>query len=175
MSLGYLGQMMVGFIQNNALLITFALLILNIFFLVLVLINMLSKRKVYKRYYNFIAGFEEKNLDYLLGELENRLNILDHRFADLDKISGALRRDLTFAVQQVGVVRFNAFPDVGSDLSFSVALLDNNSSGVVITSIYGREESRIFAKPIAEGTSTYRLTEEEHAALAKAAGRRLAV
>jgi hypothetical protein len=68
-------------------------------------------------------------------------------------------------VQQVGVVRFNAFDNTGSDLSFAVAMLDATDSGFVLSGIYGREESRVYAKPVLKGESTYMLTKEEKQAL----------
>ncbi len=68
----------------------------------------------------------------------------------------------------IGLVRYNAFRDTGSDLSFSLALLDYNLDGVVITSIYGREESRCYGKPVSGGESIHHLSDEERQALAEA-------
>ena len=68
-------------------------------------------------------------------------------------------------IQKLGVVRFNAFDNTGSDLSFSVALLDAADAGFVLSGIYGREESRVYAKPVLKGESTYLLTKEEKQAL----------
>jgi hypothetical protein len=68
----------------------------------------------------------------------------------------------------VAIIRYNAFGETGSDLSFSVAIVDDAQNGVVITSIFGREESRVYAKPLTAGTSTYPLSDEEQAAIRKA-------
>lgn len=163
-------KLVADLLQQNAVIIVASLLVLNIFFLILVLTNLLGKRKIYKRYYNLIADFEESNLDDMLSQLGSRLHLLEQKFADLERVNQILQESFTYAIQHVGVVRYNAFPDMGSDLSFSIALLDQNADGVVITSIYGREESRIFAKPIKNKTSTYRLTEEEIEAIGKATG-----
>ena len=76
-----------------------------------------------------------------------------------------LETDSRTHIQKMGVVRFNAFDNTGSDLSFSVALLDAADAGVVLSGIYGREESRVYAKPVAKGESTYLLTKEEKQAL----------
>ncbi|MCL6631770.1 MAG: DUF4446 family protein [Alicyclobacillus herbarius] len=72
-----------------------------------------------------------------------------------------LRKALQGKISSARLVRFNAFSDVGSDLSFSLALLDDDQNGVVLSSIYGRDESRVYAKPVQHGQSTYPLTEEE--------------
>ena len=64
-------------------------------------------------------------------------------------------------VQKVSIIRYKAFEDVGSDLSFSIALLDENNDGIILTGIYGRNESTTYAKPIDKGISRYDLSEEE--------------
>ncbi|EOC99788.1 hypothetical protein L21TH_2187 [Caldisalinibacter kiritimatiensis] len=75
---------------------------------------------------------------------------------------------LKLSVQKVGIIRYNAFDDMGSDLSFSIALLDENLNGVVISTIFGRNESNTYAKPIIEGKSKYNLSVEELQAIDKA-------
>lgn len=71
-------------------------------------------------------------------------------------------------VQNVSLLRYDAFEDVGGRLSFSCALLDEHGTGVVLTSINGRQETRVYAKPISEGTSTYNLSTEEDEAIRQA-------
>ena len=69
------------------------------------------------------------------------------------------------AVTRMGIVRFSAFDGMGSDLSYAVALLDSHDNGVVLYSIFGRDESRGYAKPVEGGHSSYTLTQEEKEAL----------
>jgi hypothetical protein len=71
-------------------------------------------------------------------------------------------------VRHVALVRYDAFEDVGGRLSFSCALLDDHGTGVVLTSINGRQETRVYAKPVAAGTSTYNLSLEEEEAIRQA-------
>lgn len=99
-----------------------------------------------------------------------------------DQDLAGLRRDLTTvhantehlrelargAVSRVGVVRYDAFGDMGGALSFSAALLDERADGVVISAINGRTETRCYAKPVAGGTSEHNLSREEEAAVAAA-------
>lgn len=82
-----------------------------------------------------------------------------------------VRNTLSKSVQNIGFIRYNAFGDVGSDLSFSVALLDEKLNGVVITNIYGRDDSNVYAKPVINGTSEYKLSVEEEHAIDRAANR----
>lgn len=65
------------------------------------------------------------------------------------------------SIQRVGVIRYNPFKDTGGDQSFAIALLDSENNGVIISSLYSREGSRIYSKPIKQGKSKYPLTEEE--------------
>ena len=86
----------------------------------------------------------------------------------LDTVT-ALQRDLDaaakLALQRVGVVRYNPFQDSGGDQSFALALLDHAGTGIVISSLHGRAETRIFAKQIENGRSTHSLSEEEQQAI----------
>ena len=70
--------------------------------------------------------------------------------------------------RHVGLLRYDAFEDVGGRLSFSCALLDDHADGVVLTSINGRQDTRVYAKPIAEGVSAYNLSNEEEEAIRQA-------
>ena len=71
-------------------------------------------------------------------------------------------------VQRTGLVRYNAFDDMGGQLSFSVALLDAHGTGVVITSINGRQDTRCYAKPVSRAASQHNLTTEEQQAIHQA-------
>ena len=72
-----------------------------------------------------------------------------------------LDNNIDACIQKVGLVRYNAFKDVGSDLSFAIALLDRNNNGVVLNGLFGSDSSNIFAKPIKGGNSKYQLSQEE--------------
>ena len=71
-------------------------------------------------------------------------------------------------VRRMSLLRYDAFEDVGGRLSFSCAMLDDHGTGVVLTSINGRQETRVYAKPITEGTSTHNLSSEEAEAIRQA-------
>ena len=75
------------------------------------------------------------------------------------------RRDLADALRHVSVVRYDAFGDMGGRLSFTVALLDDASDGLVLTSIHGRSESRTYAKGVKSGASEQSLSPEEKQAI----------
>jgi hypothetical protein len=72
------------------------------------------------------------------------------------------------SMQHVSLLRFDAFEDVGGRLSFSCAMLDDHGTGVVLTSINGRQETRVYAKPVTAGASSYNLSTEEAEAIRQA-------
>jgi hypothetical protein len=80
----------------------------------------------------------------------------------------ALKLESSAALRHVAVVRYDAFTDTGGQLSWSMALLDDSGSGVVLTAIQGRNESRTYAKSIASWTSETQLSPEEQDAISHA-------
>jgi hypothetical protein len=107
---------------------------------------------------------EPKNLKEVLDYLES----LDRKIEGVSENLVSFEREMKWSLQKVGTVRFNPFSEVGGDQSFSIALLDGNDTGIVITSLYSREGNRVYAKPIKKGSSKYQLSEEEKKAIEKA-------
>lgn len=81
-----------------------------------------------------------------------------------------LREAVVHSVQHVGMIRFDAFEDMGGELSFAVAMLDAQGAGLVLSSINGRSETRIYAKPVEHGSSKVNLSSEEEEAIRRALG-----
>lgn len=90
------------------------------------------------------------------------------RMTEMEELHEILIRRTERSVQHVGLVRFNPFEDTGSDQSFAIALLDAQHDGVVISSLHGRETTRVFAKPVAAGMSVHQLSNEEASAIRSA-------
>ena len=80
----------------------------------------------------------------------------------------ALEKVARSEVPRIGFVRYNAFSDVGSDLSYALALLSRDGDGVVLSSIYSREDTRTYGKAVAAFKPAQDPSEEELAAIAKA-------
>jgi hypothetical protein len=123
------------------------------------------------QYQRLMRGSTSNNLaDVLDGHLA-RVEAATQLTTSLEARCDQLDAHLDQAIQNIGIVRFNPFSDSGGDQSFSVALLDARGDGLVVTSYFGRAESRIFAKPVTRGQSKYQLTEEEQAAIEQAGDR----
>jgi Protein of unknown function (DUF4446) len=106
---------------------------------------------------------------------EEAVGVLLARIERLEKAARTLHaRDqrqqlqIEAGLRRVALVRYDAFDDVGGRLSFSCALLDEHGTGIVLTSINGRQDTRVYAKPVQSGTSTYNLSLEEEDAIAQA-------
>jgi len=109
--------------------------------------------------------------DVVRGVLDGQGRSMARLEAAIRQLSSEGRRQaglISEAVRHVGLVRYDAFEDVGGRLSFSCALLDDYGSGVVMTSINGRQDTRVYAKPISEGRSSYNLSSEEEDAIRQA-------
>ncbi len=100
-----------------------------------------------------------------VAQLEASLNEATSRLGAVGDVAGAVSRS---AVRGHGVVRFNAFGDLGGNQSWSLALIDARGDGVVITGLYGREETRLYVKHLVDGVSDRELSDEEGAAVAAA-------
>ncbi len=98
-----------------------------------------------------------------LAEISRRLASLDGQVA---QIAGAVPH----FVQGIGVVRYNPFPGMGGNISFSLALVDGQANGVVISVLNDRTGSRVYGKAVEKGTSLHTLSDEEKQALTQALG-----
>lgn len=106
----------------------------------------------------------EDGLRRELGEIGRRVAALEQGMA---QVADALPRSVG-----VGVLRYNPFPDMGGNMSFSVALLDGRANGVVISVLNDRNGSRVYGKPVERGACASPLSDEEQQALALARGSR---
>lgn len=108
--------------------------------------------------FNFFKKSKKpENLDEIISKLEK----IEKRVDQNNQAIQDLQSKLKLTIQKVGITRFNPFKETGGDQSFSVALLDQHNNGILLTSLYSKERNRIFAKPIEEGGSKYKLSEEE--------------
>jgi Protein of unknown function (DUF4446) len=109
--------------------------------------------------------------DSLRGVLEGQaahLQRLEKAMRVLNNADKRQQGQIQGSVRHMALVRYDAFEDVGGRLSFSCAMLDGEGSGVVITSINGRQDTRVYAKPVTGGTSSYNLSTEEEDAIKQA-------
>ncbi|KKT18503.1 MAG: hypothetical protein UW02_C0030G0003 [Candidatus Nomurabacteria bacterium GW2011_GWB1_43_7] len=121
-----------------------------------------------KRLGRFFLGKKGKDLEDTIVTLENDIEKLKKAKEIFEKEIVTINTKLKKSIRGLETVRFNPFPDQGSNQSFAIGMLNEENDGLVISSLYSRERMSIFAKPIKNGKSEYELTAEEKEALTKA-------
>lgn len=115
------------------------------------------------------AGKKHPNLEELLLNQDRSIRALDRDIQELYNISNQINDLALRGMHKFASIRFNPFKDVGGDQSFTIALLNGKNNGVVLTSLYTREGTRVYSKSISGGKSEkYPLTEEEEEVLRQA-------
>ena len=158
---------MEGFLEflksDNFMLINFTFeIVLGIISIVAVVL-LCKLNKEYKNYMKKIGN--GNNISEMLKEYLDDVEVIKNDNREIKAYYTKLDSDISSCIQKVGIVRYNAFRDVGSDLSFAMALLDRYDNGVVLNGIYGSESSNIYAKPIKNKESQYQLSDEEKYAI----------
>lgn len=160
-------QELINFLRtdNYLLILNVLIIVLLIGFIALLVSNMKLKEK-YKKFMKKLGN--GKDLEEDLSNFMYKVDRVEKQNAEIMSFCKNLDEDFSKCIQKVGIVRYSAFKDTGSDLSFAVALLNEENSGVVFNGIYSREMSNIYAKPVEKGNSSYTLSEEEAEAIRKA-------
>lgn len=148
-----------------------AIIIVLLFILVIILFKSISR--VEGRYRKLMRGASGKNLEELIISQLDNIEESNKKSSEALERCDEIRNNMKECVQKVAIMRYKAFEDVGSDLSFSIAILDENNDGVLLTGIYGRQESTTYAKPIDKGISRYDLSEEENHVLTEAVNKKV--
>ena len=102
--------------------------------------------------------------DRLVGSAEQAVKA-NERMREIESTHQVIEQRSRRSLQHIGLVRFNPYEDTGSDQSFAIALLDDQRDGVVLSSLHSRANTRLYAKPVADGSSSHNLSEEETQAI----------
>jgi hypothetical protein len=132
--------------------------------IILFIMNMSNKSKIKKlkaKYNRLMNGLSSTDMEGVIEDCLDKTNSIMAKNREIELQLNNIERNMFYCVQKVGVIRYNAFDNVGSDLSFSVALLDNNDDGLVLSSLYSRDSSSTYAKPVSGGKSKHALSAEE--------------
>lgn len=147
---------------NNSIIVLQLLLIIVFFVLCLVIWQRnRSYRRLVEYYQTLMDSYEAGNIEKILeqvikAEQENRVGL-----EGLDQRLKSIEERLPHLISRVSLLRYKGLPDVGGDLSFSLAVLDEKGCGFLLTGIHGREETRVYAKSITEYASLHQLSAEE--------------
>ncbi|MBE6098896.1 MAG: DUF4446 family protein [Anaerovibrio sp.] len=156
------------FIINNLSYVVATLGILMIVMYLLMINLFYNLNYMKKRYKKMMIGVDGANLERLIIGCVDDAKAVSEENQEIKRNIEDIKALLQQAITKVAVVRFRAFEDMGSDLSYAVAMLDSDNNGVIMSSIFGREDSRSYVKPITAGKSSYPMTDEEEDALKQA-------
>ena len=142
---------------------------ISLLLLVLIIIISIKQSKLNKKYKKFMSGATGENLE---GQILSRFTDIDNLKADSKFLNAELtkvKENLLITYQKVGVVKYDAFKEMGGKLSFVMALLDKNNNGVLLNSVHSsREGCYTYLKEIIKGESFLELSEDEKKALNQA-------
>lgn len=145
------------------------LLIAVVILIVLYIVNTIKLSKIRESYSQFMKKLgNNTNIEDDLRRFISKVEQVEQENKEIQEYANNLNSNMKGCLQKIGIVRYSAFSDVGSDLSFTLAMLDAKDNGVILNGIYSADSSNIYAKPIINGTSTYALSQEEKEALEKA-------
>ena len=160
-------QEIIEFLNSDVYMLILSIVVIVLLLIVILLaVNNSSTKKQYKKFIKKLGN--GNNIEEDLQKFMDKVDKVEAQNSDIINYCKNLDQDISKCIQKVGIVRYSAFKDTGSDLSFTVALLDEKNDGIVFNGIYSREMSNIYAKPVKNGTSTYTLSEEEIQAIDKA-------
>ena len=128
---------------------------------ILVIVNMVQTSKMKKKYKKFMSGKNAKSLEETLVKKLNQIDSL----VEANAANKNVVNNMKFTFQKVGLVKYDAFNEMGGKLSFSLALLNASNDGFVLNAVHSREGCYTYIKEIIDGNSIIVLAEEEQEAL----------
>lgn len=155
---------MESFFHSN----TFFIIIITINFLLLVLyiISNIKLSKLRKNYSDFMSKLGKgDNIDEMLKKYIEQAQEISAENKEIEKYCEKLDNRANKCMQKIGLVRYNAYKDTGSNLSFTLAILNDEDDGIVLNGIYARDSSNIYCKTVEKGSSSYALSKEEEQAI----------
>ncbi len=113
-------------------------------------------------------GMTDSSLQDILAKHFIRVDGLEDRIGHLENDLDVLHNLQLNAVQRIGLIRYDAFDDMGGELSFALALLNEHGDGIVMSTITGRQENRTYTKQVIKGRAAIQSSTEENAAIKQA-------
>lgn len=151
--------------------IIIALIAAILILFILYIINVVQMSKLKKRYRIFMEGKNAKTLEDTIIKRLDQVDMLLEANSENEKNIKKLFANMKHTFQKSGLVKYDAFNELGGKLSFSLALLNETDDGYMLNVVHNRNGCYIYTKEIVKGNSVIMLTEEESEALAIAMGK----
>jgi hypothetical protein len=152
-------------VSDNLALTVGGLALVLLVLLITVIVLAVRLGRALRAYRALVRGAEGGSLGQVLEGHIGRVDEIAHRLDEVNDLQTYLERRTRGALQHIGMVRFNPFEDTGGDQSFAIAVLDDRRDGVVLSSLHGRNYTRVFAKPVENAASRHNLSDEEAQAI----------
>ncbi|WP_138754016.1 DUF4446 family protein [Paenibacillus sinopodophylli] len=150
----------------NAVTVVIALLVIILIIWVAVVGGRLKKLR--KQYTAVMGNTGVTNMEEIIIQLKEGLAEQQQANKQLKAQLVGIQSALPLQKNKIGIVRYNAFAEQGSDLSFSIAIVNDEKDGAIFSGIHSRDNTYVYAKPVEKGESTYPLTPEERKAIIEA-------
>lgn len=146
------------------------LAVLTLVCMIITLVCFTQYRKLYRRYDIFMRGKDAETLEDTILDLLDETAVLQTSDRESRDQLKSLTRQVRASYQNIGIVKYNAFKGMGGNLSFVIALLDDNNSGFILNSVHSREGCYLYMKDVEKGSTDVLLGAEEKEALEMALG-----
>lgn len=163
MSSQIMNQIGLGNIDISYIFIGLIVLILILF--IISIVSLVKQKKLKKRYEAFMLGKDAQSLEKEIVNLFTDISVLKDASSDNAKEIRHIYKRLETAYQKIGIVKYDAFQQMGGKLSFSLVLLNENNDGFVLNSVHSSDGCYSYTKEIKDGTCSISLGEEEQEAL----------
>jgi hypothetical protein len=156
-----------AFLRDNLTLVLALVSILTLLLILLVVALVMRLSRLMRLYRRLTQGTSGGNLEEKLVDYSDQVTEVDRRMQELEATAARLAQNQRKCIQKIGMVRYDAFEDVGGEQSFSMALTDADQNGAVISSVYSRTDIRVYAKSLENGRASRPLSAEEQKALSE--------
>lgn len=154
-----------GLFSVDTLYVLLGMAVIIIVLLIILIVNCCNIKKMKNKYEIFMKGKDAKSLEEVF---EKRFTEIDTLKSDSKKYRSEIKKineELLSTYQKMGMVKYDAFNEMGGKLSFALAMLDKSNNGYVINAMHSREGCYTYIKEIVNGESYIDLGEEEKKAL----------
>ena len=158
-------QAIIDFITANAVSIIVLLSVLLMFALSIAIVALVKVSKLGLMYEKFLGGSSKNTMEAILLDYYSQAKSIDERYSGLQKDLKKIEMDMESCLQKVAIVRYNPFKETGGNLCYALAMLNKKNDGILINSIFSRDGSYNYGKPIVDGKSEFNLSAEEQEAL----------
>jgi hypothetical protein len=156
------------YIENNTNIIIMILVIIALITLLLQVINSFRIRKWKNKYYNFVKSNDDFNIEDVLNENIKNIEMLRELYYKQTLDINNIKQHVRISFQKHALLKYNAFQEMGGELSFVLVLLNQNNTGVLLNGVHSREGCYMYIKEVNEGKCDKTLSNEEKNTLQKA-------